>query len=211
MFVTISETDGLASFSDEFFNERDAEKMKAFAEGLGYTVSIVKTDERFADTLNPMRRKTIRDIDWSDWRVYAKIYNLSMADKSPEQICSELGSQGTGMAVVMKLGRIMVQFTKFRDAEGGQLDEKKIEKFAKMLADKAKHSNRAIQSRIDRLMEHGCDAGIGEKYPECANGYHDGCFICPHNTDSGKQIHDETDIERLNDVLDKDYETVEED
>ncbi|MCJ7816555.1 MAG: hypothetical protein MUP55_01735 [Candidatus Aenigmarchaeota archaeon] len=210
MTIYVSETDKLASFADDFFMENDAEKMKAFVESLGYSASIVKTDERFAERLKPFRRKSIRDIDWSDWRVYEQIYNLSMSGKTGEQICIALGSHGSGMAVTMKLGDIMVEFTKFRDAEGGQLNAEKIERFAKLLADKAKSSNRAIQNRIDRLGEFGCDAGLGEKYPECEKGYHEGCYTCPHNEKAGKVIRDETTIERFNQVLADDYETVEE-
>jgi len=203
MEIVRSKTDNKASFAGEFFRFNDAEKMVEFAKKLGYNASITDTEERFANSLSPYRKKQTRDIDWSDWRVYVKVITMMRLDKTYDQIVLELGSESTGFAIQARCGEIYRVWDKFRDKIQGEPTDKDLEKWAKMLASEQKLSNTSIVKRIDRLEDQGCDAGEGKIYPECRAGFHNGCFSCPHNKGL---IKDSIDLERYNRVLHEEYE-----
>ncbi|MFH1072884.1 MAG: hypothetical protein V1743_05640 [Nanoarchaeota archaeon] len=213
MILIISKTDELCSFSDEYFEAKDATKLKDFVERLGYEVSIEETDQRFANCLNPLRREVIRDIDWTDYRNITKVIKLSLklAEEEfkdsiiDEQICKELGSEGSGFSITVKRGQIMTQYALLAKLDGKTVDETHLEKISKLIAKRYQKTDAAIKNQIERMKRKGC-CFEGAGYPECENGFHKGCLKCPHNKDAGSPIKDETDILRFNEVLNNYWE-----
>jgi hypothetical protein len=203
MEIVISDTDGYASFAYGYFKDSDADKMKAFAESCGFKCSISHTTDRFRDYLEPLRKKTTRDIDWSDWRVYPKIITMMKADKSYDEIVTALGSQSTGFAVQARCGEIYRMWDKFRDTIQGEPTPADLEKWAKLIAKKATIPVGTTTRKIDKMLDDGCDAGIGEKFPECKAGFSKACFTCPINK---KFVKDEADVALFNEVLAEEYE-----
>lgn len=204
MKIIVSKTDKKAAFA-VYFHPSEADKMVKFAESCGYKTSLTFTDERFKDVLSPFRKHTVRDIDWTDWRVYEKIITLMRQDKSYDAIVEALHSQSTGFAVQARCGEIYRIWDKFRDNLHGEPTQADLERWAKMIANTVKVSNKAVMNKIDRLEDEGCDV-TGDKYPECKAGFNKNCFKCPHNNDAGKPIRDSTDLDRFNQVLKEEYE-----
>ncbi|MCP3684414.1 MAG: hypothetical protein GY861_17180 [bacterium] len=202
MNILISTEDGLASFSDFFFDEDQADKMKAFAEGLGYKVTIEKTDQEFCSYLNPLKRQQIRDIDWQDYRNI--LYLIKNRNKSDYDITKGLGSEGSGMAVLSKMRKVLAEYTTFTELEGNNITEEQLETFAKSMVNKFQVTSCQVKKKIEKLKGKGCSVGSADEYPECQNGFHKDCFLCPHNKDANSPIKNDVDIKRFNEELKKD-------
>jgi hypothetical protein len=203
MEIVISDTDNYASFAYGYFSASDAEKMKAFAETCGFSCTISHTAERFRDYLEPLRKKTTRDIDWTDWRVYVKVITMMRENKTYDDIVTALHSKSTGFAIQARCGQIYRVWDAFRDSLHGEPSEKDIENWAKLIAKKAAVSVGSVTRRIDKMLDDDCDAGIGEDFPECKAGFHEGCLTCPKNK---KFIKDAEDIKLFNEILTSKYE-----
>lgn len=198
MNIIHSKVDGWAVFT-EYFDEDEIPKMVEFAKSLKYSVTVEETDKRFRDILNPIRKPNIRDINWQN---YANIvYVIKNRDKNDEAICEGLGSAGSGFSITVRRGKIMTEYSKFLEVEGGNVTEEKLVEFAKLLANKFSVTDNAILKSIERMKRKGCTIMDNEGFPECRIRFHTECIGCPFNKDAGNPIRNEIDINRFNGVI----------
>lgn len=198
MTVYVSTTEGLACFGDEFFDENEADKLIEFAKKLGYKVTKEVTTELFADSLNPLRRHQVRDIDWSNYRNI--LYVIKNRDKSDEEIVRGLHSEGSGFSITVKRGQIMTEYSNFLELDGKNVTEEKLIAVCKRIAGMFISNPSAMQDKIDELIDAGCTVGKSSGYPECQKGFHKGCYACPWNAACKKPIKNEIDVAKFNEV-----------
>jgi hypothetical protein len=198
MNIVHSTADGWACFSD-YFDEDEIPKMVEFAKSLKHTVTVEETDRRFRDVLNPLRKPNIRDIDWQNYMNI--VYVIKNRDKSDEAICEGLGSAGSGFSITVRRGKIMTQYSKFLEVEGGNVTEEKLVEFAKLVANKFSVTDNAILKSIEKMKRKGCTILALDGFPECRTNFHADCITCPFNKDAGSPIKNEIDINRFNSVI----------
>jgi hypothetical protein len=198
MSVYVSITDGLAAFGDIFFFEGEADKMKKFAEDLGYTVEIQETDKRFSTDNSPFRKIMVRDIDWSDYNNV--LYVINNRDKTDEQICSGLKSEGSGFSVTIKRGQIMTEYINLLEKIHSPITSELKVELAKIIALHFMGGVKGMENDIIGLRKHGCTVGKVSGFPECVDGFNKECFKCPNNINI---IGTDADISKYNFVLKK--------
>lgn len=202
--LIISTTDEMCSFANNFFDINEAEKLKEFAEKLGYTVVVEETAERFCDELNPLRKKMVRDIDWSNYNNI--LYVIKNREKNDVDIVRGLASEGSGLSITIKRGQIMTEYSTFLELEGKNVSEEKIIEFCKQIASKFFTSDNKVADYIENMQKKGCKVTEDSSFPECKDGFHKGCLICPYNKEAGNFIKNDIDIDRFNLVLEEKFE-----
>ena len=199
MTIYVSKTDNLASFGDYFFDKDDADKMKKFAETLGYKTAIEKCDERFANELNPFRKIQVRDIDWSNYKNV--LFVIKNRDKTDEEIVKGLKSKGSGFSITVKRGQIMTEYSNLLELDGNNIDDEKLVEFAKRISSRFLHNKAAIKDIIKKLQNAGCTVSKREGFPECKTGFTEACFNCQFNTMLKKPLKNDIDLNRFNTML----------
>lgn len=184
---------------DEYLPDTHKSAFKLFLEGLGYNV-ITHTDQdrRFKDEPSLWRKRTIRDIDWTDYNVYLTI--IRNKDKEDWEITELLGSKGTGMAVTMRVGKILKQYTKLLELDGQNISEESLVQFCKDMAGNSVKTIATINRNVRILLESGCKVGTNTYGEECKTGFTEECYKCPFNEKAGKPIQNTIDIARHKEV-----------
>lgn len=189
-----------------YLNENELEKVKTFLDSIGYDPVVEQVNRGFKNQFNPLRKRNIRDINWSDYRVILKVIKLIRDDKSDDEITKALCSDGSGFSITVKRGILMSAYTKYIEENVNVTDEQLIS-FAKKIAKEfsGKSKNSVIVNQIEKLISKGCKVGEND-YPECEAGFGRFCFKCAFNIECGKYIQTDDDISIFNKVLDEKFE-----
>ena len=186
---------------DDYFSKDDAEKIKNFIEReLKISCEIeIDADREFKEIPALWKKRSIRDIDWSDPRNI--IILLKNEDKTDEEMLTLLGvpNRESSFVVVTRMRNVRQQFKAW--AKELKIDdnlEMYIEKFAQIYASKQRKTDKQIIKLIDKMRKDGCKVSDSDKFPECKDKFNGQCFNCQFNKGYLKDL---GDIERFNEAL----------
>lgn len=171
-------------------------------------VSFMNTIYKVIDTKEPeeINRQRMGERFFSKHWTDEELDYILMPTLTTEELSEMLGR--TWMSVNMKRGWHMADFQMWCKQKGYNIfkDDVKniIKEFRKeridLRAKEKEEQRRKKQSEKDLnyLVDKGCVVTTKVYGDECLNGFHKGCFACPH---SQHKIKNQTDIDRFNQAL----------
>ena len=123
-------------FFDDYFDEKDAPKLKGFIEAeLGYKVNLMRDSEReFKPEPKIWKKNVVRDIDWSNFNNI--LYIINHKENTDEDIVKGLHSEGSGFSITVKRGIILTEYTRLLETENGKPSPERLIQWAKEITNR---------------------------------------------------------------------------
>jgi len=148
--IVVNKNENKAIFTT-FFYADNLDQMVEFSKSLGCTPEMEYTEEDLRDEINPFKKAKNLPIDWSSARTYHIIMQLHIEGLDEWDLCHEastklVGNEDSGMAIYMRLPKILSSYIRFNEIDGVyNTDEEKLMVFSKQMA---KHSLTKKQRRL---------------------------------------------------------------
>lgn len=199
----IIDKNGNAGF-DEWFNERDAERIAKALEDAGFDVMTLRVDYEFKDVPALKKKERYDPIPMTAKNIFLLLAN---ADKDNDEILELIGIERESNFVVTTLiRRLQGEYQKWQKLDhpvDWANEEERLKAFAGYLESRSKISDRGIVRAIEKMEKDGCLQLADEKFPECGKQFNNNCLTCQFNKN---HIQNESDIRRFNMALESEFE-----
>lgn len=121
--------------TDEWLDENDVDKYKAFLDSVGYAAIVERATKPFKNSPALFKKKMVKDIDWSNPRIIRIVLENEALDD--DAILKKMGierAEGSGVVITFRLRSIRREFLKWAALENIEKSnhEKYYDRFAEI-------------------------------------------------------------------------------